>query len=47
MAEEKKKGGFHSLEKRIHQIEEEDRAKAAQESKPEEKKAPAKEPPKK
>lgn len=47
MADEKKKGGFHSLEKRIHQIEEEDRTKATQESKPDEKKAPAKEPPKK
>lgn len=45
---EKKKGGFHALEKRIHQIEDEDKAqeaKAAEEKKEHE--AAAKEPPKK
>ena len=40
-----KKGGFHSLEKRIHQLEDEDRAKEQKASGGEEKK-PAQEPPK-
>lgn len=33
MAEEKKGGGFHAFEQRVHQLEEED-AKAAQKSAP-------------
>lgn len=39
-----KKGGFHDLEKRIHQIEDEDRAKEQQTSGGAEKKAPKQEP---
>lgn len=46
---EKKKGGFHALEKRIHQIEDEDRAKEVKGPEDEKKKAQqaASEPPKK
>lgn len=41
-----KKGGFHSLEKRIHQLEDEDRAKEQKASGGEERKAPQQAPPK-
>ena len=39
-----KKGGFHNLEKRIHQIEDEDRATEQKTSGGTEKKAPKQEP---
>lgn len=44
---EKKKGGFHALEKRIHQIEDEDKDKELKAAEEEKKQAAAKEPPKK